>query len=240
VSSAVRQFLLGQQYNPGLAGVFVNPFFLSRRALWRAIASSSHELSGPLLDVGCGSQPYRSLFSVAEYIGLEFDTPETRQLAIADVFYDGGRFPFDNGKFASVLCNQVLEHVFNPAEFVAELFRVLRPGGRLLLTVPFVWDEHHQPYDYARYSSFGLLYLLKAAGFKIINHQKLLADASVLFQLTNSYLQKITHTRSPYLNLMSTAVLLSPISILGLVMGACLPRNEDLFLDQLVLAERVT
>ena len=54
------------------------------------------------------------------------------------------------------MCNQVLEHVFNPDDFVREIARVLKPGGALLLTVPFVWNEHEQPYDYARYSSFGL------------------------------------------------------------------------------------
>ena len=75
-----------------------------------------------------------------------------------------------------MLCNQVLEHVFNPQEFLGELGRVLARGGRLLLTVPFVWDEHEQPFDYARYSSFGLKALLEQHGFRVLQHRKLLAE----------------------------------------------------------------
>jgi SAM-dependent methyltransferase len=66
----------------------------------------------------------------------------------------------------------VLEHVFNPDDFLNEVNRVLKPSGKLLLTVPFVWDEHEQPYDYARYSSFGLRSLLEKHGFSIVKHEK--------------------------------------------------------------------
>src|SRR3546814_6951319 len=55
----------------------------------------------------------------------------------------------------------------------------------LLLTVPFVWDEHEQPYDYARYSTFGLKSLLERNGFNVLTQKKLLADSSILFQLIN-------------------------------------------------------
>lgn len=233
----LRRYLQKQQFNPGLLGAFVNPFFLARRQLWREIAAASASLSGPLLDVGCGTKPYRSLFATDTYIGLDLDSQATRARGIADALYDGGRFPFDDAQFRCVLCNQVLEHVFNPQEFIAEIRRVLAPGGMLLLTVPFVWDEHEQPYDYARYSSFGLKSLLEQHGFRVVRHRKLLADVSVLFQLTNAYLYKVTHTRSTYFNLLLTAALFAPVSLLGLVLGACLPKNQDLFLDQLVLAE---
>jgi SAM-dependent methyltransferase len=165
------------------------------------------------------------------------DTDVTRANGIADAFYDGGRFPYNDAEFRAVLCNQVLEHVFNPQEFIAEIRRVMVPGGMLLLTVPFVWDEHEQPNDYARYSSFGLKSLLEQQGFQIVRHRKLLADVSVLFQMANAYLYKVTCTRSPYFNLFLTAILFSPVSLIGLVLGICLPKNPDLFLDQLVVAE---
>ena len=233
----LRRWLHKQQFNPDLLGVFVNPFFLARRQLWRGISSASAELSGRLLDAGCGSQPYRSLFPATRYTGLDIDSPRTRALAVADQFYDGHRFPFDDALFDAVLCNQVLEHVFNPSDFVSELRRVMVPGGRLLLTVPFVWDEHEQPWDYARYSSFGLRSLLEQHGFRIVRHQKLMADASLLFQLANAYLYKVIRPRAPSMQLLCTALFMSPMSILGLVAGALLPKNEDLFLDQLVIAE---
>ena len=65
----------------------------------------------------------------------------------ADRSYDGKTFPFSDGEFDAVLTSEVLEHVFNPDEFLSEINRVLRDDGVLLLTVPFVWDEHEQPFD---------------------------------------------------------------------------------------------
>ena len=117
----LRRHLRQQQFNPDLSGAFVNPFFLARRCLWREIAAASGQLSGRLLDVGCGLQPYRALFPACVYTGLDIDSPRTRALAVADSFYDGHRFPFDDACFDAVLCNQVLEHVFNPAEFLSEI-----------------------------------------------------------------------------------------------------------------------
>ena len=196
-------------------------------------------MHGALLDVGCGIKPDRSVFATDVYVGLEIDTPQARSRHFADEFYDGKTFPFADGQFRSVLCNQVLEHVFNPDEFLEEIRRMLVPGGRLMLTVPFVWDEHEQPYDYARYSSFGLKSLLERHGFRVVEHHKLLADVSVIFQLVNAYLYKVTQTRSSLVNLLVVVILLSPVSLLGLLLGSCLPKNQDLFMDQLVLAEKL-
>jgi SAM-dependent methyltransferase len=235
---ALRAYYWAQQYRPGVGGLFINPFFLARRSLWRAVAATAPMLQGQLLDVGCGSKPYRSLFDVGQYVGLDIDSEAARQRGIADAYYDGSRFPFGDASFDAVLCNQVLEHVFNPDEFLGEIRRVLRPGGRLLLTVPFVWDEHEQPWDYARYSSFGLRALLERQGLVVQRHDKLLDDASMLFQLANAYLYKVTHSRRTIINLLLAALVHAPVSALGVVAGLVLPRNPDLFLDQLVIAER--
>jgi SAM-dependent methyltransferase len=227
-----------QQFNPGVFGVFVNPFFLARRRLWSEMVALSPLARGRLLDVGCGSKPYRRLFTVSEYIGLEIDSAEARHRAVAEAYYDGRHFPFEAGRFDTVLCNQVLEHVFEPDHFIAEVQRVLVPGGRLILTVPFVWDEHEQPHDYARYSSFGLRALIERNGFQISVQHKLMADSSLLFQLLNAYLYKVLRSRRRVLNLLITALLLAPISLLGWGLGRLLPSNPDLFLDQSVVAER--
>lgn len=234
----LRTYYRARQFDPGVVGLLINPFYLARRALRRSIASSSGRLAGRMLDVGCGSKPYRDLFNVPSYVGLDIDSEASRKRGSADVLYDGKRFPFEDASFDAILCNQVLEHVFNPDEFLAEVKRVLSPGGRMLLTVPFVWDEHEQPWDYARYSSFGLRALLARHGLIVLEQHKLLGDASVLFQLLNAYLFKVTRTRFAAINLLINALLLAPVSLLGLLAGALLPRNPDLFLDQLVIAER--
>jgi SAM-dependent methyltransferase len=236
--TALRNWVCTQQFTPGAFAPFVNPFYLARRGLWKAIRSNAGAIRGAVLDVGCGTKPYRALFDVSEYVGMDIDNEMTRQRASADVLYDGTRFPFEDGRFDAVLCNQVLEHIFTPDTFVAEIRRVLAPGGCLLLTVPFVWDEHEQPWDYARYSSFGLRSLLERHGFKVLRQEKLLADASVLFQMLNAYLFKVTRARSPFFNLLLIPVLMAPVSLLGWLAGVVLPRNPDLFLDQVVVAER--
>ena len=229
-----------QMFFPGLLGIFVNPFYFARSGLCDAMTEFAPLLSGRLLDVGCGSKPYHSLFAVDAYVGLDIDSELTRKRGIADYLYDGNAFPFADASFDSVLCNQVLEHVFNPDEFLGEIVRVLKPGGKLLLTVPFVWDEHEQPYDYARYSSFGLRSLLEKQGFKVLQHKKLVDDASILFQLTNAYLFKIMQDFPRPFKLLLTASVMAFINILGIIASRVLPNNPDLFLDHVVLAEKTS
>ncbi len=227
-----------QMFFPGWPGIFVNPFFLARAGLRDAIAGMAPRLSGRLLDVGCGTKPYRSLVTVDEYVGLDIDGEATRQRGMADYYYDGNSFPFGDGSFDCILCNQVLEHVFNPNEFLGEVARVLVPGGKLLLTVPFVWDEHEQPNDCARYTSFGLRTLLEGNGLIVLRHEKLGADASILFQLANAYLYKVSQGLPRPVKLLMTITLMAAINLSGLLARRLLPGNPDLFLDHAVLAEK--
>lgn len=234
----IKNTLNAQQFSPGLLGIWVNPFYLSRKGLHKEMIRYASDFTGRLLDVGCGQKPYNRLFEVDEYVGLEIDTPENRVLKQADHYYDGTRFPFPDASFDGVLCNQVLEHVFEPTAFLSEIHRVLRPGGRLLLTVPFVWDEHEQPCDYARYTSFGLRHLLEGGGFILREQRKVNADARVIFQLAIAYLYKVLWTRYSMLNLGICAMLMAPITLLSLLFYRLLPANPDLYLDQVVLVER--
>jgi SAM-dependent methyltransferase len=195
-------------------------------------------LKGKLLDVGCGSKPYKNLFHVDEYVGLDIDSEVSRKRAIADKFYDGHAFPFSNQEFDSVLCNQVLEHVFNPDEFLSEIYRVMKPDARLVLTVPFVWDEHEQPFDYARYSSFGLKALLERNGLKVVQHEKIGTDISTLFQLANAYLYKVSERWNKYMRLALIIFVMGLVNFIGVIARCILPKNSDLFLDHIILAEK--
>lgn len=236
----LKQYVRRQQFAPGLLGLWVNPFYHARRQLRQVIGQLAPGMQGRLLDVGCGRKPYRDLFTASEYIGLEIDTPENRACQQADFFYDGNSFPFDDQQFDGIVCNQVLEHVFTPDQFLTEMGRVLKSRGLLLLTVPFVWDEHEQPRDYARYSSFGLKSLLEKNGFELLQQQKTNADVRVLFQMINAYLYKVLWTRTPVVNLFTCAVIMAPFNILGLLLCKLLPANQDLYLDQIVLARKTS
>ena len=175
--------------------------------------------------------------STYDDIGLEFDTPENRVEKKADFFYDGKIFPFGDNEFDSILTTQVLEHVFTPEIFVAELNRVLKPGGKMLLTVPFVWDEHEEPFDFGRYSSFGLKALLERHNFIIIEQKKSCTDVTLYFQLLNTYIFKKIGSHN--IATMQIAVILCAfINISGIILSILLPKNNALYLDNIVLASK--
>ena len=235
----LKQIYTKEQFNPKILGLFINPFYFARKGLYQNVSKLITNLNGKLLDVGCGTKPYENICNVDEYIGLEIDDEGNRQHNYADVFYDGKTIPFEDKSFDSILSNQVFEHVFNPNQFLKEINRVTKVGGRFLITVPFVWDEHEQPYDYARYSSFGLKHILAENGFEIIEHRKSNNGIEVIFQLINDYLYKVIMTENVYFNLLIIILLMAPINMTGLILSKLLPRNNDLYLDNIVLAKKI-
>jgi SAM-dependent methyltransferase len=235
----LKAYYFSQMMHPGPLGLLVNPFYFARRGLLVAVREVAAGIHGRVLDVGCGSRPYESLFDASEYVGLELDTPENRLTKKADVYYEGKTFPFEPQSFNAVVCNQVLEHVFEPDAFIREIGRVLKSDGRLLLTVPFVWDEHEQPRDFGRYSSFGLTALLVRNGFEVLELRKTMGDIRVIFQMLNAYLFKKTHVRNPYANLVVTMMLIAPFNIVGAILSWVTPSNADFYLDNVVVARKV-
>lgn len=236
----IKKLVKRQQFNPGLLGLLINPFYFARRGLYRGIKSFSHKISGNVLDVGCGNKPYEELFECNRYIGLEYDTKENRESKKADFFYDGKTFPFANEEFDSIICNEVLEHIFNPNEFLAEITRVMKKGAYGIFTVPFVWDEHEQPFDYARYSSFGLKHVLELGGLEVIEMKKTNNDLAVIFQLINVYIYKkiARNSRVNRIKRVAINLLCFSFNLLGLVLSCALPKNNDLYLDNIVLVRK--
>lgn len=153
-----------------LGTTIFHPQFFSKRFLNQQIKNHSKILSGNLLDVGCGAGPYKQYFTQSNYIGLDYpnydkDIPPNNALNIAgNVMF----LPFKDGSFDGLICTQVLEHVPKPWEAVVQMGRVLKPGGKLLLTVPFFYPLHDEPYDYFRFTSHGVGQLISEAGFKIL------------------------------------------------------------------------
>lgn len=235
----IKNILNNEQFNPGFIGLFVNPFYFARRGLYRHVSELIGQLSGKILDIGCGQKPYSKLIKMGEIFGLELDTRFNRETKKADFFYDGKAMPFADQSFDSLMANQVFEHVFNPVEFMREANRILKMKGFFLLTVPFMWDEHEQPYDFARYSSFGLQHILVDNGFEIVEHRKSNNGIEVIFQLLNSYFYKKLVTKKAILNLVVSILVMSPFNIIGLALSKILPANEDLYLDNVVLARKV-
>ncbi|MDB4178061.1 class I SAM-dependent methyltransferase [Gammaproteobacteria bacterium] len=239
ILNKIKKIHQKEQINPSFLGMFVNPFYFARKGLYDGMLEFSPLLSGSILDIGCGDKPYKDLFvNVNNYIGLEIDDRRNREMSLADYFYDGKEFPFENKSYDGILSNQVFEHIFNPNEFLKEVNRVLKQDGLFLITVPFVWDEHEQPYDYARYSSFGIKHVLNKHGFEIVKNIKTNNGIGTIAQLLNTYIFKTINTKNGYINIILTILLMSPINILGTVFAKLTPKNNDLYLDNIVLARK--
>lgn len=227
----MKSYLLQQLFRPGIIGFFINPFFLGRSSMYINVKKLSKYISGKTLDVGSGSKPYIGLFKgVTQYIGMDIEqSGHKHQYEYIDVFYDGEHFPFEDNSFDSLVFFEVLEHVFNPDTFFNEISRVVKPNGNCLVTIPFIWGEHEQPYDFARYSSFGLKHIFEKHGFEVVKHKKYLTDFRLIFLLINSYFYT---TIKKYLPGYLAWLIIIPVSIINNFLGLLsyiLPKNKDLY-----------
>ncbi|HZT37136.1 MAG TPA: methyltransferase domain-containing protein [Bryobacteraceae bacterium] len=122
-----------------------------------------------VLDAGCGECKYKRWFSRQRYVGIDLGIGDAAwNYATIDAVADLGSIPFRSGSFEAALNLVTLEHVREPALVLAEILRVLSPGGRLLLILPHEWEEHQTPHDYFRYTRYGAEYLLRRVGFEDI------------------------------------------------------------------------
>lgn len=133
---------------------------LTRVTLDRFIAA--HASDSPTLDIGAQNGPYAALFP--RRVGLDIQ-PGIGVRIIGDAQALGIR----DEAFAVVLCTEVLEHLPEPQRAIDEMFRVLEPGGELLLTTRFLFPLHDTPHDYFRFTKYGLRHLLRR--FEIVELQ---------------------------------------------------------------------
>lgn len=229
-----------QQFIPRWYSVFINPFFIIRFNLYKSLAAMAKQLDGgKLIDFGCGAKPYRSLFNVKEYIGVDIENPgHSHHTEQVDIFYDGRTLPFEPNTFDHLLCSEVMEHVFEPDAILKELNRVLKPGARGLFSVPFVWNEHELPYDYGRYTEGGFTYLLQKHGFEVKEVVRTTHFTQVLAQLTLLYWYQLLETPNKYLNIVLCVLFVSPLTLFFLLLIQLLPRKRDFYHNLVVLVEK--
>jgi SAM-dependent methyltransferase len=236
----LNAYYLKQLFNPGVVSIFINPFYFIRLRLFKAIRKHASNYSGRILDLGCGLKPYKQLFTGAsEYIGIDIENPaHDHSKEEVDVYYDGKNIPFEDKSFDCVFFSEVLEHVFYPDEIISEVHRVLKDNGTLMLTTPFVWDEHEIPYDYCRYTSFGIKHLLEKNGFTISEFSKTGHFIEVISQLIILYIRHLLYTRNKYLNLIINFLFIAPFTMLGVLFSAVLSRKRSLYFNNFVIAHK--
>jgi SAM-dependent methyltransferase len=135
------------------------PAFLERLATELSIGESAR-----VLDYGCADAPYRHFFSSSAEV-VTADLPGNPN-ATVEVGSDG-TLPLEAESFDAVMSTQVLEHVSDPRLYLSECHRVLRPGGRMLLSTHGIFPYHPDPTDYWRWTSAGLRRTVAEAGFEV-------------------------------------------------------------------------
>lgn len=219
--------------------LLINPFYIIRNGLFQAISAVAPNLSGEILDFGCGSKPYASLFTGAvNYIGVDIETSgHNHSSSQVDIFYDGKTLPFPEQRFDVVVSFEVFEHLFNPDQMLSEIMRVLKPGGAFLLTIPFAWDEHETPYDFARYTSFGIKHILIRNGFEVTEVKKTGNYWLALCQMLIAYLVQHVFPKGTMGKLLQLAVIF-PINVMALLINRLLPQHYDYFCNTVTLARK--
>ncbi len=172
-----------------------------------------------ILDAGAGECKYAYLFSHCSYISIDFAKGEPkwnykRLSIIGDIL----SLPLKNSSVDAVICTQTLEHVNEPIVLLNELYRVLKINGRLYLTAPLGWPIHQSPYDFFRFTYFGLEYLLRKSGFDI----EFIQPQGGYFLYLSSCIQHMHRVLFPKERTLIKKVLLAPLQFLIALFGSIL------------------
>jgi SAM-dependent methyltransferase len=165
---------------------------------------------GALLDLGCGTVPlfglYRSLVGEVTCVDWFASPHATRHVDIeTDLSLP---LPLPSAGFDTVILSDVLEHVPEPRHLWAEIARVLRGGGHLLMNVPFLYGLHELPNDYARYTSFSLRRMADEAGLEVLRLDAVGGSLHVLADLLAKHLALLPLVGSPLARLAQGTVAL--------------------------------
>jgi len=163
--------------------------------------------SGRTLDVGCADRWIQQhLPAGAQYIGLDYPvTGKQIYGARPDVFADASQLPFADASIDSVVMLEVMEHLRAPQAALREIHRVLAPGGRALVSMPFLYPVHDAPHDYQRLTVHGLTRDMEAAGLRV-------------------------DTLAPTLSAAETAGLIGCLAVAGMALRALQQRSPALVL----------
>jgi len=235
-----RNYYRRTSFKPDRFSILLSPVYIIRRGLFIAIREFAPMIGGDVLDLGCGSKPYKSLFtSASTYVGVDMEsTGHDHRDSNIDVFYDGHALPFPNGRFDCVVSFEVFEHIFNLPTIVAEIGRVTRSGGMLLISIPFAWPEHEVPYDFARYTSFGIRAILREGGYEVLQLRKTTSHIMAAFQILIAYLSPDTCKRR-YVRYLRQVLVVFPITLTACVVDFIFPKRYNYYSNAVILARKV-
>lgn len=145
----------------------------ARKGFYFFLEAANFAKGGVILDAGAGQLRFKPFFEKSIYISQEHTTGIELK-GMKNIKFDlisplDEKIPLKDSCIDEIICNSTLEHIRYPERFFAEAWRVLKPGGRIYISVPFICLEHEVPYDFQRPTRFGLERWLKDSNFTEIN-----------------------------------------------------------------------
>jgi 2-polyprenyl-3-methyl-5-hydroxy-6-metoxy-1,4-benzoquinol methylase len=144
---------------------------------------------GRLLDLGCGKVPLYEMYKdyVSDTVCVDWAN-SFHENQFVDIRCDlSENLPIPDGQFETIILSDVIEHLPNPEKIWKEMFRLLTPGGKLLLNVPFLYWIHEAPYDYYRYTEFALKRFAESSGFTLVLLEPMGGVPEVLADVLSKY-----------------------------------------------------
>jgi len=148
--------------------------YIHDRVLLRYVSRYFARRPNRLVDIGCGAKPFKELLApyITEHVGVDHRNTLHNKSDI-DIFGTAYQIPEAEASFDFAICTAVLEHLEEPEHALREAFRVLKPDGIAIYSVPFIWHLHEEPRDFYRFSKYGLRYLFEKTGFEILELEAL-------------------------------------------------------------------
>ncbi|MBX3011961.1 MAG: class I SAM-dependent methyltransferase [Caldilineaceae bacterium] len=197
---------------------YVDEFFMRQAPQFPAGAQ--------ILDLGGHKGRKRGQFDIARYpVNVTYANLVTDKGT--DIQADASQLPIDGHCFDAVVCAELLEHVPDPRPVLAEVYRVLKPGGKLLITVPFLYRVHGDPYDFGRYTGHFWQHILTRGGFHLITNEPQGALYSVLVDIAKQYCD--ARWRQPFYLL--AQLVLAPLHRLAVAVDQHPTTRQDSFLQ---------
>ena len=162
------------------------------RELFKAISNYSR---GKLLDIGCGNKPYEKIFEglIDEYIGCDIIQSNLKKV---DILCAANKIPLESNRFDTIFSTQTIEHVEEYQGLVGESFRLLKSGGYFILSGPFNWQLHEEPYDFFRFTKHGFKYIIEKEGFELVE----ISENGGMWSVSGQYFLKNIYNEHPKRN----------------------------------------
>ena len=150
-----------------------------------------------LLDAGSGDQRYKQLFPQCIYESTDFEQVD-KDYESSTYICDLADIPVEDNRFDSIVFTQVMEHLPEPTMVLKELLRVAKPGATLFYSGPLTFHEHEKPYDFYRYTQFGVRHLFETAGWEIVELRPLDSYLSTVAYHLNYMARNLPRKRAEY------------------------------------------